>query len=129
MPKCSRARRAVGSKASRVRPIPPSSKAPAGRGGWSAKGRQEPRPSALGSLRTLRAGTEGRQGSYMRTLIATFAAGAMLAVLAGPAMADTSSAREIQSAVDGYLTGSRTDASLVGGAGSAGYDRGFWIRG
>jgi hypothetical protein len=31
--------------------------------------------------------------------------------------------------VDGYLGGHQADASLVGGAGSAGYDRGFWIRG
>ena len=54
----------------------------------------------------------------MRTLIATFAAGAMLAVLAGPAMADTAGAREIQSAVDALpRLGSRTDATLVGGAG------------
>jgi hypothetical protein len=65
----------------------------------------------------------------MRTVIATFAAGAMLAVLAGPAIADTTGAREIQNAVDGYLSGSRADAALVGGAGSAGYERGFWIRG
>jgi hypothetical protein len=64
----------------------------------------------------------------MRTLIASAVAGGLLAVLAGPAMADTS-AREIQSAVDGYLNGSQADASLVGGAGSAGYTRGFWIRG
>src|SRR5687767_4860876 len=48
--------------------------------------------------------------------------------LATPAWAD-GSAREIQSAVDGYLTNRQADASLVGGAGSAGYDRGFWIRG
>lgn len=65
----------------------------------------------------------------MRTMMATFAAGGLLAVLAGPALADTPSARELQSAVDGYLAGKTADASLVGGAGSAGYDRGFWIRG
>ena len=39
------------------------------------------------------------------------------------------SAREIQSSVDAYLATAKADASLVGGAGSAGYDRGFWIRG
>ena len=39
------------------------------------------------------------------------------------------SAREIQSSVDAYLASARSDASLVGGCGSAGYDGGFWIRG
>ena len=39
------------------------------------------------------------------------------------------SARELQSNVDAYLASSKADASLVGGAGSAGYDGGFWIRG
>jgi len=39
------------------------------------------------------------------------------------------SAREIQSSVDAYLASARADATLVGGAGSAGYDGGFWIRG
>lgn len=55
---------------------------------------------------------------------------AMLALVAfaTPAFAD-SSARDIQSAVDGYQAGQTADASLVGGAGSAGYDSGFWIRG
>ena len=39
------------------------------------------------------------------------------------------SARELQSNVDAYLASSKSDASLVGGCGSAGYDGGFWIRG
>jgi|GEM_PF-1700305 len=39
------------------------------------------------------------------------------------------SAREIQSSVDAYLASAQADATLVGGAGSAGYDGGFWIRG
>ncbi len=39
------------------------------------------------------------------------------------------SARELQSAVDAYLASAKADATLVGGAGSAGYDGGFWIRG
>ena len=39
------------------------------------------------------------------------------------------SAREIQSSVDSYLASARSDVSLVGGCGSAGYDAGFWIRG
>ena len=39
------------------------------------------------------------------------------------------SAREIQSSVDSYLASARSDASLVGGCGQAGYDGGFWIRG
>ena len=39
------------------------------------------------------------------------------------------SARETQSAVDAYLASAKSDASLVGGPGSAGYDCGFWIRG
>ena len=46
--------------------------------------------------------------------------------LADPCQA---SAREIQSSVDAYLSTARSDASLVGGCGSAGYDGGFWIRG
>src|SRR5690606_18227363 len=33
------------------------------------------------------------------------------------------------SAVDAYLASSKADAGLVGGAGQAGYDGGFWIRG
>ena len=46
-------------------------------------------------------------------------------------LADASapSAREIQSSVDAYLASAHADATLVGGAGSAGYDGGFWIRG
>ena len=69
--------------------------------------------------------------------ISTFAA-AVIAVgsFAAPAFAEESctgcsapSAREIQSAVDAYLAPSKSDASLVGGPGQAGYDGGFWIRG
>ncbi|MFO0931268.1 MAG: porin [Planctomycetota bacterium] len=63
----------------------------------------------------------------MRSLF--LAGGALaLASFAAPALADTSS-REVQSAVDAYLASSKADASLVGGAGQAGYDGGFWIRG
>jgi hypothetical protein len=51
---------------------------------------------------------------------------ALPAVIAAPA---APSAREIQSAVDAYLAPSKSDASLVGGPGQAGYDGGFWIRG
>ena len=65
----------------------------------------------------------------MRTMIAMIAAVGLLAVLAGPAKADTTSQRDIQAAMDGYLANQPADASLVGGAGSAGYDAGFWIRG
>jgi hypothetical protein len=63
----------------------------------------------------------------MRTL---FLAGGVLALasFAAPALADSSS-REVQSAVDAYLATAKADASLVGGAGQAGYDGGFWIRG
>ena len=39
------------------------------------------------------------------------------------------SERAIHAAVDEYLAASRADATLVGGAGAAGYDGGFWIRG
>ncbi len=39
------------------------------------------------------------------------------------------SLQAVHSAVDAYLAASSPDASLVGGAGSAGYDGGFWIRG
>jgi hypothetical protein len=37
--------------------------------------------------------------------------------------------RAVQSTIDAYLSSARADATLVGGAGSAGYDGGFWIRG
>src|SRR5688572_2626986 len=47
----------------------------------------------------------------------------------GGVCAAPSSSREVQSAVDAYLSSARADASLVGGPGSAGYDGGFWIRG
>ncbi|MBL9089282.1 MAG: porin [Planctomycetia bacterium] len=63
----------------------------------------------------------------MRTLL--LAGGVLaLASFAAPALGDTSS-REVQSAVDAYLASSKADTSLVGGAGQAGYDGGFWIRG
>ncbi len=63
----------------------------------------------------------------MRTVF--LAAGVLaLASFAAPALGDTSS-RETQSAVDAYLATAKADASLVGGAGQAGYDGGFWIRG
>ncbi|MCC7139549.1 MAG: hypothetical protein IT460_14090 [Planctomycetes bacterium] len=70
----------------------------------------------------------------------TIAAGALALAFAAPAWASecvggrcaidaTPSAREVQTAVDAYLASAKADASLVGGAGSAGYDGGFWIRG
>jgi len=37
--------------------------------------------------------------------------------------------RETETAVDAYLATAKADATLVGGAGQAGYDGGFWIRG
>lgn len=43
-------------------------------------------------------------------------------------LADSTS-REVQSAVDAYLATAEPDAGLAGGAGQAGYDEGFWIRG
>ena len=58
----------------------------------------------------------------------TAAATVVACAWASPAFADTSS-REVQSAVDAYLASSKADTSLVGGAGQAGYDGGFWIRG
>jgi hypothetical protein len=48
---------------------------------------------------------------------------------AAPAVAGEASPRDVQGAVDAYLSASAPDASLVGGPGSAGYDAGFWIRG
>ena len=58
------------------------------------------------------------------------AAVALLAFVAAPALADTqTSARDIQAALDNYLSTDTQDANLVGGPGSAGYDDGFWIRG
>jgi hypothetical protein len=61
--------------------------------------------------------------------MATLLAAGLFAVLAGPAMADEATSRDVQAAVDSYLATSEQDASLVGGPGSAGYDAGFWIRG
>jgi len=49
--------------------------------------------------------------------------------VASPAFADAPTSRDVQSAVDAYLAAASTDATLVGGPGSAGYDAGFWIRG
>jgi hypothetical protein len=65
----------------------------------------------------------------MRYLMATLAAAGLVAVLAGPALAEQPTSRDVQAAVDTYLATSEQDASLVGGPGSAGYDAGFWIRG
>jgi hypothetical protein len=66
---------------------------------------------------------------HMKSLIAAGVAALAIAASAAPALADGSSAREVQSAVDAYLASANPDATLVGGAGSAGYDGGFWIRG
>ncbi len=67
--------------------------------------------------------------SWATSCCAAMAAALVVGVaFAAPARAD-SSTRDIQSAVDGYLAGQTSDASLVGGPGSAGYDSGFWIRG
>ena len=58
------------------------------------------------------------------------AAVALLAFVAAPALADTqTSARDIQAALDNYLSTDGVETNLVGGPGSAGYDDGFWIRG
>jgi len=87
-----------------------------------------------------------REVITMKSLTAAMTAAAALAAFAAPALAqgleerlaqveqklaDSSapSAREIQSSVDAYLASAQADATLVGGAGSAGYDGGFWIRG
>ncbi|MBL9085569.1 MAG: hypothetical protein JNM10_00360 [Planctomycetia bacterium] len=65
----------------------------------------------------------------MRGVMTGLVAGWALA-FAAPAFADAAPAsREVQSAVDAYLASARADSSLVGGAGQAGYDGGFWIRG
>lgn len=53
----------------------------------------------------------------------------LFAFVATPALADEPTARDIQAAVDSYLETAQSDATLVGGPGSAGYDAGFWIRG
>ena len=58
------------------------------------------------------------------------AAAVVACAWASPALADSAPAsREVQSAVDAYLASAKADTSLVGGAGQAGYDGGFWIRG
>src|SRR5262245_16566154 len=66
---------------------------------------------------------------HMKSLIAACVAAGALAAFTAHALADAPSAREAQSAVDAYLASANGDATLVGGAGSAGYDGGFWIRG
>lgn len=67
----------------------------------------------------------------MRRILALLG-GCLAATAAAPAAsADTvapASTHALQQAVDGYL-GASADPLLVGGAGSAGYDGGFWIRG
>ena len=84
----------------------------------------------------------------MKSIVTMVGIAAGLALAAAPAFADAGSlesrlaqveqqlaassapsAREIQSSVDAYLASAQADATLVGGAGSAGYDGGFWIRG
>jgi hypothetical protein len=64
----------------------------------------------------------------MRFPTALALASSLLAAWAESARAEEGS-REVQGAVDSYLSGASSDASLVGGPGSAGYDAGFWIRG
>jgi hypothetical protein len=64
-----------------------------------------------------------------RIAIAAVAIG-LFAFVAAPALADGQpTARDIQAAMDSYFASAEQDASLVGGAGTAGYDSGFWIRG
>ena len=64
-----------------------------------------------------------------RIALAAVAVG-LLALAATPALADNQpTARDIEAAVDSYLANAESDANLVGGPGSAGYDSGFWIRG
>lgn len=53
----------------------------------------------------------------------------LIAAVAAPAAAEETTPRDVQAAVDAYLTSTGTDATLVGGPGAAGYDAGFWIRG
>jgi hypothetical protein len=64
----------------------------------------------------------------MRGIFGVAAAVGLGLGFAVPARADADS-RDVQGAVDGYLSGQTADATLVGGPGSAGYDGGFWIRG
>ncbi len=54
----------------------------------------------------------------------------LMAWAAAPALADSQpTTADIDTAVSNYLASAQSDASLVGGTGSAGYDSGFWIRG
>ena len=64
----------------------------------------------------------------MNRIVMALVAFGLMAVVAAPAVADTS-ARDIQAALDTYLENETADVNLVGGPGSAGYDQGFWIRG
>ncbi len=67
--------------------------------------------------------------SMSSKFVALMAVGLAAVAYAAPAWADGElSARDIESAVDEYLQ-TDDDVSLVGGPGTAGYDRGFWIRG
>ena len=62
--------------------------------------------------------------------VAAMCLSAVFAVaIAGNAYANETSARDIQAAVDQYLSSTDQDTNLVGGPGTAGYDNGFWIRG
>ncbi len=62
--------------------------------------------------------------------VAAMCLSAVFAVaIAGNAYANETSARDIQAAVDQYLSNTDQDTNLVGGPGTAGYDNGFWIRG
>src|SRR5262245_54883622 len=66
----------------------------------------------------------------MRGLVGSFLVIVVAGALAGPALAsEGGTARDVQAAVDSYMASAQSDASLVGGPGSAGYDAGFWIRG
>ncbi len=66
----------------------------------------------------------------MKRFALAVAAVGLFALVATPAFADNQpTARDIEAAVDSYLATAESDANLVGGPGSAGYDSGFWIRG
>src|SRR5262245_11594928 len=81
-------------------------------------------------MRRSRGGVGRGPGGDMRGLIGSLVAVVAAGALTAPALAsEGTSSRDVQAAVDSYMASAQSDASLVGGPGSAGYDAGFWIRG
>src|SRR5688572_19493371 len=118
---------------------PPAPRGLGPRFGWTDLAPRSGSAYDFGGWQVPRAGIHQGGLRMIRVALAAAAVLAALGSVAASARADDacsggvcsapSSSREVQSAVDQYLSSARADASLVGGPGSAGYDGGFWIRG